>query len=157
LLAANLFYICSPNLRNSKEEADSQIDYCTKLSFTERKFSKAVGEMAEWSNAVVLKTIEGHTSGGSNPSLSANLKAFTLSREGFFISHNQACLPPQKIQKALFGRRPKVFRFGIHQGILKDQQAQRVNPSLFALNAPRTTMSSLGHFFYSIYRRMLAG
>ena len=29
------------------------------------------GEMAEWSNAVVLKTIEGHTSGGSNPSLSA--------------------------------------------------------------------------------------
>jgi hypothetical protein len=31
-----------------------------------------------------LKTIEGHTSGGSNPSLSANLKAFTLSREGFF-------------------------------------------------------------------------
>ena len=31
----------------------------------------AQGEMAEWSNAVVLKTIEGHTSGGSNPSLSA--------------------------------------------------------------------------------------
>lgn len=30
-----------------------------------------LGEMAEWSNAVVLKTIEGHTSGGSNPSLSA--------------------------------------------------------------------------------------
>ncbi len=30
--------------------------------------------MAEWSNAVVLKTIEGHTSGGSNPSLSASSK-----------------------------------------------------------------------------------
>ncbi len=29
------------------------------------------GEMAEWSNAAVLKTVEGHTSGGSNPSLSA--------------------------------------------------------------------------------------
>ena len=27
--------------------------------------------MAEWSNAAVLKTVEGHTSGGSNPSLSA--------------------------------------------------------------------------------------
>ena len=28
--------------------------------------------MAEWSIAAVLKTVEGHTSGGSNPSLSAN-------------------------------------------------------------------------------------
>ena len=31
-----------------------------------------LGEMAEWSIAAVLKTVEGHTSGGSNPSLSAN-------------------------------------------------------------------------------------
>ncbi len=30
------------------------------------------GEMAEWSIAAVLKTAEGNTSGGSNPSLSAN-------------------------------------------------------------------------------------
>ncbi len=30
-----------------------------------------LGEMAEWSNAAVLKTVEGHTSGGSNPSFSA--------------------------------------------------------------------------------------
>ena len=29
------------------------------------------GEMAEWFNAAVLKTVEGNTSGGSNPSLSA--------------------------------------------------------------------------------------
>ena len=29
------------------------------------------GEMAERSNAAVLKTVEGHTSGGSNPSFSA--------------------------------------------------------------------------------------
>jgi hypothetical protein len=27
--------------------------------------------MAEWSNAADLKSVEGHTSGGSNPSLSA--------------------------------------------------------------------------------------
>ena len=32
-----------------------------------------IGEMAEWSIAAVLKTVEGHTSGGSNPSLSAEL------------------------------------------------------------------------------------
>jgi hypothetical protein len=34
-------------------------------------FASAIGEMAEWSNAAVLKTVEGHTSGGSNPSFSA--------------------------------------------------------------------------------------
>ena len=33
--------------------------------------------MAEWSNAAVLKTVEGHTSGGSNPSLSARVKPNT--------------------------------------------------------------------------------
>lgn len=31
----------------------------------------APGEMAEWSIAAVLKTVEGNTSGGSNPSFSA--------------------------------------------------------------------------------------
>ncbi len=31
------------------------------------------GEMAEWSNAAVLKTVEGNTSGGSNPSFSAEM------------------------------------------------------------------------------------
>ena len=30
--------------------------------------------MAEWSIAAVLKTVEGNTSGGSNPSSSATLK-----------------------------------------------------------------------------------
>lgn len=33
--------------------------------------AKGLGGMAEWSNAAVLKTVEGHTSGGSNPSSSA--------------------------------------------------------------------------------------
>ena len=31
----------------------------------------ADGKMAEWSNAAVLKTVDLHGSGGSNPSLSA--------------------------------------------------------------------------------------
>ncbi len=34
------------------------------------------GEVAEWSIAAVLKTVEGHTSGGSNPSLSAKKAKF---------------------------------------------------------------------------------
>ena len=33
----------------------------------------APGEVAEWSIAAVLKTVEGNTSGGSNPSLSASM------------------------------------------------------------------------------------
>ena len=41
-----------------------------------RKTPDSPGEMAEWSNAAVLKTVEGHTSGGSNPSFSADFKCF---------------------------------------------------------------------------------
>ena len=33
-----------------------------------------IGEMAEWSNAAVLKTVDLNGSGGSNPSLSAKHK-----------------------------------------------------------------------------------
>ena len=40
--------------------------------------------MAEWSNAAVLKTVEGHTSGGSNPSFSAKGKP-TTKVVGFFV------------------------------------------------------------------------
>ena len=41
----------------------------------EEKCPDAFGKMAEWSIASVLKTDEGHTSGGSNPSLSAEKAA----------------------------------------------------------------------------------
>ena len=40
-------------------------------SKTKQQEKLLLGEMAEWSIAAVLKTVEGHTSGGSNPSLSA--------------------------------------------------------------------------------------
>ena len=39
--------------------------------------------MAEWSNAAVLKTVEGKTSGGSNPSLSAKAENKALRKKGF--------------------------------------------------------------------------
>ena len=38
----------------------------------------AHGEMAEWSIAAVLKTVEGNTSGGSTPSFSAERPVNTL-------------------------------------------------------------------------------
>ena len=48
-----------------------------------------IGEMAEWSNAAVLKTVEGHTSGGSNPSFSASTIPFLLyiNSLGIFYFH----------------------------------------------------------------------
>ncbi len=51
----------------------------------------AAGEMAEWSIAAVLKTVEPQGSGGSNPSLSAVLKKSNarnpeiIGFSGFFI------------------------------------------------------------------------
>ena len=46
-----------------------------------------IGEVAEWSNAAVLKTVEGHTSGGSNPSFSASKfpNILLINMLGFFI------------------------------------------------------------------------
>ena len=48
------------------------------------------GEMAEWSNAAVLKTVEGHTSGGSNPSFSAKKTGTATFR--FFYAQTRAKL-----------------------------------------------------------------
>ncbi len=45
-------------------------------------YLQPIGELAEWSNAAVLKTVEGHTSGGSNPSFSA--KEIRNESFGFF-------------------------------------------------------------------------
>ena len=44
-----------------------------------------IGEMAEWSNAAVLKTVDLNGSGGSNPSLSANKLKLSALRWAFFV------------------------------------------------------------------------
>lgn len=49
----------------------------TTFALVKTKHVLDIGEMAEWSIAAVLKTVEGHTSGGSNPSLSAKEKGST--------------------------------------------------------------------------------
>lgn len=48
---------------------DKKFYICTRIQGILDEIRK--GEMAERSNAAVLKTVEGHTSGGSNPSFSA--------------------------------------------------------------------------------------
>ena len=45
----------------------------TTFALVKTKYVLDIGEMAEWSIAAVLKTVEGHTSGGSNPSLSGKV------------------------------------------------------------------------------------
>ncbi len=55
------------------------------------------GEMAEWSIAAVLKTVELRGSGGSNPSLSARIEAeqMTFKSSVFcFVSIPTSYLPP---------------------------------------------------------------
>lgn len=47
------------------------------------------GKMAEWSIATVLKTVEGNTSGGSNPSLSAKKQL----NAAFFFFNRLGSLP----------------------------------------------------------------
>ena len=73
------------------------------------------GEMAEWSIAAVLKTVEGHTSGGSNPSLSANNKDKTAVSQRLaavlilYTYKNTYKLPdnPIPIQMRLYHRKSK--------------------------------------------------
>ena len=67
--------------------------------------------MAEWSIAAVLKTVDLHGSGGSNPSLSANLKVQTESRSmsGSFCF----CKKPNKLGRFWgggFGKALSVWR-----------------------------------------------
>ncbi len=55
----------------------------------------SVGEVAEWSIAAVLKTVELRGSGGSNPSLSANetkQKGVDTRHLLFFMPTAEACL-----------------------------------------------------------------
>ena len=47
--------------------------------------NKSTGEMAEWSIAAVLKTVELRGSGGSNPSLSATESCKSQDLRDFFI------------------------------------------------------------------------
>ena len=60
--------------KNDRPNQLKFIGFCLKEIKKGSIFALAIGEMAEWSNAAVLKTVEGHTSGGSNPSFSAKEK-----------------------------------------------------------------------------------
>ncbi len=75
--------------RNARSLRRLSIDEKTAFA-SKQHFYICSGELAEWSIAVVLKTIDLHGSGGSNPSLSAKAKSHALSALGFFVSASQA-------------------------------------------------------------------
>ena len=60
--------------KTRKRFADSKIICNFATAFERECVAKTLGEMAEWSIAAVLKTVELRGSGGSNPSLSAESK-----------------------------------------------------------------------------------
>ena len=63
-------------------------------------FAPSNGEVAEWSNALVLKTSEGHTSGGSNPSFSADQKPYAKRRAFLFSVESEPTVQARmKIKK----------------------------------------------------------
>ena len=59
--------------------------------------ARLIGEMAEWSNAAVLKTVDCNRSGGSNPSFSAEKETLTadLQQVRVFYFLNIPTLSPQ--------------------------------------------------------------
>ncbi len=74
------------------------------------------GEMAEWSNAAVLKTVEGHTSGGSNPSFSAKKTGSETIRFFYALKPWKACFPKVKGHKKAREASAASFRFAL-QGL----------------------------------------
>ena len=65
-----------------------------------RETRKEYGRMAEWSNAAVLKTVDLHGSGGSNPSSSA--KAGAILRLFCFWKKMNSNPRTQKVNRNLF-------------------------------------------------------
>ena len=55
-------------------------------TFAKHLRNESTGEMAEWSIAAVLKTVELRGSGGSNPSLSATESCKSKDLQDFFFS-----------------------------------------------------------------------
>ena len=68
----------------------------TTFALVKTKYVLDIGEMAEWSIAAVLKTVEGHTSGGSNPSLSA------INAENQLIAKQTPSFTPKNVKLGVF-------------------------------------------------------
>jgi hypothetical protein len=80
--------------------------------------------MAERSIAAVLKTVEGHTSGGSNPSLSAvSEKPNHESGWAFFISKNLSATSVASKFLDIKKKNARAFSFNLDHRRTRDQQS----------------------------------
>ena len=80
----NIFHAFSSQpLAISKKVLIFAVHFTENVTWSEITFD--FGEMAEWSNAAVLKTVDLNGSGGSNPSLSANKLKLSALRWAFFV------------------------------------------------------------------------
>ena len=103
------------------------------------------GEVAEWSIAAVLKTVELRGSGGSNPSLSARLRSKKVSRNRhllFFIPwHKFTCRQRYRKQKTRLAAfcavgLARALRRAEGKGVKQSDHRERSSQfSLFALNS----------------------
>ena len=84
--------------------------------------------MAEWSNAVVLKTIEGHTSGGSNPSLSARQSPKNVNVFGAFYFSAKPSLLERRLKSKKPRLRQQALGFGLITVSCKGITTGRSNP-----------------------------
>ena len=101
----NIFHAFSSQpLAISKKVLIFAVHFTENVTWSEITFD--FGEMAEWSNAAVLKTVDLNGSGGSNPSLSANKLKLSALRWAFFVQGRQE---PRSC-KALHGKSPKGRR-----------------------------------------------
>ena len=82
----NFFKLCTNRLQIVKKKESSWFQM--KKNST---FAAVFGEMAERSNAAVLKTVEGHTSGGSNPSLSAKRELTEYAQHAPYLFSRDKC------------------------------------------------------------------
>ena len=113
----------------------------------------AFGEMAEWSIAAVLKTVEVRASGGSNPSLSARnywinrTKTYKLLICRFFIVYRLCFQDSKRIWKT-------EFRYEIVTLFLPDKNGNDLseNDSWKSEFYPHTNNSYLKHYhwFYNL-------
>src|SRR6478736_9966695 len=65
------------------QRRDVRSEGCPVALMSARRDNARAGEVAEWLNAAVLKTVDPQGFGGSNPSLSANLSARNEQQRGF--------------------------------------------------------------------------
>ena len=89
--------------------------------------------MAEWSIAAVLKTVEGHTSGGSNPSLSAK----ALSNQGFcFFQRGEVLRTPRSSSRSAFAAQKEWLK--PKESLSPPKQKSNPNRLLFLLTTNLT-------------------